>query len=223
MTGPWYLYLDESGDLGFDPEKKGRSNYFTICVLAISTVTRNQSIASAVRKTVRRKLTPRRKRKRSVAEFKGSSTSLEIKEYFFRQVTGAHFGIYAVTLNKERLYPQLQGRKERTYNYLARLLLDQIPFPDATETVHLVLDKRKSRPEIREFNTYISRELEECLQPNVRLRITHEDSRANPCLQAVDAFCYGFFRKYERQDEAWYNVFRGKIRYETLYLPPKKS
>lgn len=34
MTGPWFLYLDESGDLGFNPDKPGRSRHFTICILA---------------------------------------------------------------------------------------------------------------------------------------------------------------------------------------------
>jgi hypothetical protein len=43
MPGPWFLYLDESGDLGLDPDKQGRSRYFTICILAVSTTTRNRA------------------------------------------------------------------------------------------------------------------------------------------------------------------------------------
>ena len=221
MTGPWFFYLDESGDLGFNPDKKGRSHYFTICILAVSTTTRNRTVAAAVKKTLARKLNPKGKRRRIVQELKGNTTTLEVKEYFFRQLSGVRFGLYALTLNKERLYAELQKPKERLYNYLSRLILDQLPLENAVEAVNLVLDKRKNKKERREFNSYIARELGNRLPPDVRLRIIHEDSVNNHCLQAADVFCWGIFRKYERQDNDWYEVFRGKVRYESVYLPPK--
>jgi hypothetical protein len=192
MTGPWFLYLDESGDLGFNPDKLGRSRHFTICILAVSTTTRNRTVASAVKKTLARKLNPKGKRRRLIQEIKGNATSFEVKEYFFRQLSGVRFGLYTLTLNKDRLYPELQRQKDRTYNYLARLILEQLPIENATDTVNLILDKRKNRKERREFNSYIQRELASRLSPQVRLRITHEDSANNHCLQAADLFSWGF-------------------------------
>jgi hypothetical protein len=221
MTGPWFLYLDESGDLGFDPDKRGRSRHFTICILAVRTPTRNRTIAAAVRKTINRRLNPKGKRHRLVEELKGSATSLSVKQFFFRQLTGVHFGIYGLTLNKERLYPYLQKEKERFYNYLARLILDQLPFEDAEGSVNLILDKRKNRHQRQDFNHYIQRELENRLAPGVHLRIIHENSKDNPGLQAADLFSWGIFRKHERGDGAWYEVFQGKVRYDHVYLPPK--
>jgi hypothetical protein len=144
-----------------------------------------------------------------------------VKEYFFRQLSGVRFGLYALTLNKDRLYPELQKQKDRIYNYLARLILDQLPLENASDAVNLVLDQRKNRRERQEFNDYIKRELASRLPPGVRLRITHEDSVNNHCLQAVDLFCWGIFRKYEREDNLWFDLFQGKVRYHTLYLPPK--
>ena len=221
MTGPWFLYLDESGDLGFNPDKPGRSRHFTICILAVSTTTRNRTVASAVKKTLARKLNPKRKRRRVVKEIKANATNFEVKEYFFRQLSGVRFGLFALTLNKDRLYPELQSQKDRTYNYLARLILDHLPLENASDAVNLVLDKRKNRKERQEFNAYIQRELANRLPPKVRLRITHEDSANNHCLQAADLFCWGIFRKYEREDTGWYDVFQGKVRYDSVYLPPK--
>ena len=221
MTGPLFLYLDESGDLGFNPDKPGRSRHFTICILAISTTTRNRTVASAVKKTLKRKLNPKGKHRRMVKELKANATSFEVKEYFFRQLSGVRFGLYALTLNKDRLYPELQKQKDRIYNYLARLILDQLPLENASDAVNLVLDQRKNRRERQEFNDYIKRELASRLPPGVRLRITHEDSVNNHCLQAVDLFCWGIFRKYEREDNLWFDLFQGKVRYHTLYLPPK--
>jgi hypothetical protein len=176
-----------------------------------------------VRKTIRRLLNPKGRRQRVVAELKGNATSLRVKEYFFRQVTGIHFGIYALTLNKERLYPELQEHRQRLYNYLARLILNQLPLENADDTVNLILDKRKRGAQVQEFNRYVQRQLEDRLPPNVRLRITHENSRDNPGLQAADLFSWGIFRKYERDDSTWYEVFRGKLRYEDVYLPPKRK
>ena len=51
-----YLYLDESGDLGFDFVNKKPSEHFTIAVLAVKGHDNNRAIASAVRMTIRRKL-----------------------------------------------------------------------------------------------------------------------------------------------------------------------
>ncbi|MEW6262162.1 MAG: DUF3800 domain-containing protein [Thermodesulfobacteriota bacterium] len=222
MTGTWYLYLDESGDLGYNPDKEGKSRFFTVCVLAVSSRERNKIITSAIRKTIKHKLNPPGKRNRLVPELKGSRTSLEVKRYFFRQLSGVRFGIYALTLNKSRLYPELQKKKEITYNYLARLIMDCIPLESASEGVNLILDKRKSRPEILDFNHYLTKAFADRLHPNVIFRITHEDSAANLGLQAVDMFCYGFFRKYEKSDDTWFNIFKGKVLYDTVYFPDPK-
>jgi hypothetical protein len=178
-------------------------------------------VASAVKKTLARKLNPKGKRRRLVKELKANATTLAVKEYFFRQLTGVRFGLYALTLNKDRLYPDLQKQKDRTYNYLARLILDQLPLENAADAVNLVLDRRKNRKERQEFNAYIQRELASRLPPEVRLRITHEDSVNNHGLQAADLFCWGIFRKHERGDNRWYEVFQGKVRYDRVYLPPK--
>lgn len=64
-----YLYLDESGDLGFDFVTKKPSKYFTITILAVSKD--NKALASAVRKTIARRLNSKKHRKRTVNELKG--------------------------------------------------------------------------------------------------------------------------------------------------------
>jgi len=87
--------------------------------------------------------------------------------------------------------------------------------------VYLIIDKSKSLSEVKEFNKYIIRQLEGKLDPSIPLDINHFQSKENKGIQVVDMFCWGFFRKYERRDLSWYNVFKDKIVYETLYLPQK--
>jgi len=212
----WWLYLDESGDLGFDFVNKKPSNYFTVCVLATSNRDAFNRINRAVRKTLTRKL--RKPKSLKTAELKGSKTSLDVKKYFYRQIENEQFAVYAVTLNKLRVYENLARDKERVYNWIARLVLDRIPFQKATARVQLVLDKSKNKREIVEFNKYIMMQVGSRLDPFVPLDISHLYSHEDRVLQATDMFCWGFFRKYEKRDLEWYRVFQEKINLDELYL-----
>src|SRR3989304_259418 len=131
-----YLYLDESGYLGFDFVNRKPSKFFTVTILAIRGHENNQLLIKAVKKTLGRKLN----RKKSVAgELKGARTVLEIKRYFYFQVKDLKFAIYALTLNKRRVFEQLTRNKERVYNYISRLVLDKISFEKAHEQAFLIL------------------------------------------------------------------------------------
>lgn len=132
----WWLYLDESGDLGFDFVNKRPSRFFTVCILATSRPETNIRFRTAIRRTLRHKLNPKGKRKRWVEELKGAKTIFPIKQYVWKQVGDATFGIYCVTLNKKRLFPHLTEDKNRVYNYVSRLVVDQIPFEKANGKVH---------------------------------------------------------------------------------------
>jgi len=51
-----YLYLDESGDLGFDFINKKPGHFFTICVLSVRGRDNDRALAKSVKEAVRRKL-----------------------------------------------------------------------------------------------------------------------------------------------------------------------
>jgi hypothetical protein len=212
----WYLYLDESGDLGFDFEKKRPSNFFTICILATSSRDSFLKIGQAVRKTLRRKLNKPKTQK--IYELKGTSTSLAIKKYFWQHVADCQFAIYAMTLNKRRVYKNFAQKKDRVYNFIARQVIDHIPFEKASSRIQIVVDKSKGKPEIADFNNYIFRQLEGRISPDIPVNIDHLSSLDDAVLQAVDLFVWGIFRKYERNDKEWYDVFREKILFDKQYL-----
>jgi len=116
------------------------------------------------------------------------------------------------------IYPSLIADKSRVYNWVARMLLDQIDFPAAQTQISLIIDKSKSKPEIAEFDRYVGWNLKGKIDLKIPLIITHKDSKADLCLNAVDLFSWGIFRKYEKKGAAWYDVFAGKVRFEDLYL-----
>ena len=102
----WFLYLDESGDLGFDFFNRKPSRFFTVAILALRDTGNNRALINAIKKTIRRKL-----REKANAELKGSHTSLEVKRYFYGLVRPIRFGVYAVTLNKKRVYEDLTQKR----------------------------------------------------------------------------------------------------------------
>lgn len=215
----WYLYLDESGDLGFDFVNKKPSKFFTITILALSSREANRRMIKAVKLVLRRKLNNRRHRRRLICELKGTGTTLEVKKYFFDKLKDTKFGLYSITLNKRKVYERLAKDKSRVYNYVARRVLDMIPFEKNNGSrVELIIDKSMAKPEIEEFNSYIRRQLEAKLPPQGPLDIHHRLSHEHGGLQAADMFCWGFFQKYERGNTEWLEVFITKVLFDEQFL-----
>ncbi len=209
----WYLYLDESGDLGFDFVNKKPSKYITVTVLAVRDGS-HRKIEKAVSLTLRRKWNAKKKPE----ELKGAKCPFQIKKYFYGRIKDEKFALYSITLNKRRVYDRLAKDKERVYNYIARLVFDQIPFGNAEGGVEIVIDRSKTKRNIQEFNRYIIQQIKTQFDPKVPLRIRHEDSKVNGCLQAVDLFCWGIQRKYEHNDTEWLDIYKDKVIYDEQYL-----
>ena len=211
-----WLYLDESGDLGFDFVTKRPSKYFTICILMVHNKDSVKKLEKAVKKTIKNKL--RKPKNETSFVLKGSKTSLDVKRYFYKQVCELDFNIYSITLNKRRVYDYLTNSKHRLYNYVSRLLIDEVPLENATTNIRFILDKCKSKTEIRQFNSYILNQIEGRIDPTIHLRIEHLSDTNEKLLQAADLFPWGIFRRYERNDSEWYNIFKSKIAFNTCYL-----
>ena len=212
-----HLFLDESGDLGFDFVNKKPSKFFTITILVLSSTDANRKLIKAIKKTLSRKLNLKNKNK--VHELKGSSTTMEIKKYFYEQVKNIEFSICSITLNKKRLYQNLVKDKDRVYNFIARQVIDRIPLEKGEmRTVELIVDKSKGKPEIENFNSYIRTQLKTKIDPSIPINIYHRKSHEDSGLQACDMFCYGIFSAHENNKEEWRDIFKSKILFDQIYL-----
>jgi hypothetical protein len=214
-----FIYLDESGDLGFDYNKKKTTNKFVVTLLVCKSANARKAFEKAVRRTLKNRLN-RGKKERIITELKGTKTTLPVKQYFFRHIDNNEWGIYTLALNKRRVNANLRTKpgKEKLYNYLSNFLLQKLPLTDIAGNVELVVDRRKTKAEIKDFNQYLGNQLRDLLPPNSPLIIRHLNSAEASELQAVDLFCWGVFRKYEQGDASWYNIFQAKIKFETEYL-----
>jgi len=217
-----YIYLDESGDLGFNFRNKKTTKRFVITLLICFSNKTRRSFRKAVRRTIRNKVHRKMTKKLKTHELKGTRTSFEVKKYFLQNLRDENWEVYSLILNKIRVNKSLrtkQGQK-KLYNYLARVLLEQVSIrlKAAPKTVELIVDKSKNTAEIKDFNNYLECQLDALLPLDTKLNIYHLKSTETPELQAVDLFCWGIFRKYEREDFKWYDCFKDKVKFETEYL-----
>ncbi|MCH9022682.1 MAG: DUF3800 domain-containing protein [Planctomycetes bacterium] len=77
-----YIYLDESGDLGFDFTKDKTSKVFVVTMLVCRTQTAHKAIRKAIRRTLSNKVNKRKKYR--LQELKGSKVSFNDKGIFFQ-------------------------------------------------------------------------------------------------------------------------------------------
>jgi len=214
----YYLYLDESGDLGHPIQSPGASRYFVITVLEVRSDLARKAIEKAMERTVKNKLHKRGAHKsKPLTELKATATDLADKQYFYRQIAAVPFTVSTVVLDKERFSNHLQQNPNRVYGFITHLVLKGLPLEEATTRVILTLDRNVRGSTIKAFNEHLIKQLETRIPPLVPVSINHRASHEIKLLQAVDLFAWGFFRKYETGDTRWYEVFREKIAFERVY------
>jgi len=214
----YYLYLDESGDLGHYTDSPGASKFFVITVLEVINDKDKKAIEKAVERTLKNKLHRGHSRQMSsITELKATNTTFAVKQHFYRQVEKIPFRLYAVILDKTRFGNHLQFNHNRIYRFITHLVIKALHLEAAMTRALFVLDQRMGGAAIQEFNKLLRLQIESQLPPQVSLFIDHRNSNAMRPLQAVDLFSWGIYRKYEAGDTEWYNVFREKIKFERIY------
>jgi Protein of unknown function (DUF3800) len=221
-----YIFLDESGDLGFDFSNKNSSNYFCITLLVCYNKRTFFSFKSATKRTLLAKFN-HKNTKKVTSELKGSGTTLSVKQYFYKQLSKCadqDWEIYSVIVDKVALFKQASEYLEshRLYNLLSREIMERVDFSSLNDHVQLIVDKCKGKHERSIFDYFLKTNLESKLPINVSLNILHELSHNNVGLQAVDIFCHGIVRKHALSDISWYSEFSNKIVEEIRWKPKLK-
>jgi hypothetical protein len=213
-----FIFLDESGDLGFDPNKNN-SRHFTITLLVCEDKQVQDQIKKAVKRTLKNKINHKAK-KRIIEEIKGTGTSLEIKKYFCERMPETGWSIYSITVVKAKVYEHLstaQGKK-KLYNYLTKKIIEKLPQNSNIHSINLVVDKCKNKSERADFDQYIKLQLQQQFGLKTNISIHHEISKNDCCLQAVDLFCWGLQRKAEQQDCEWLDYFQNNVKVDLKYF-----
>ncbi|KKP30768.1 MAG: hypothetical protein UR15_C0001G0013 [Parcubacteria group bacterium GW2011_GWA2_31_28] len=197
-----YIFLDESGELGF---KESSSNYFIITLLSC-----DEGEIYALRrimKRVRERLLKKKDKRRP--ELKGNNSSDKIRMDVLGRFAKTKSEVFVVVLEKSKVYEYLKDKKDKLYNYLSNLILNECSFD--TAKVCLVVDKSKLNRSLREdFNNYIKNEISK-KSSSCNLLIKHENSQNYGCLQVLDFVSWAIFRSYEYGDLKFIDTIKNKI------------
>jgi len=198
-----FVYLDESGDLGFS---KGSSKYFVISFIAMDSKT-NLMLDRKI-KTIRQK----RRLKRNV-EIKASNSSNSLRVNVLCEICSLPIKIYSITVNKQGVYESLREGTNILYNYMTNLILVPYVEQEKIDNICIIADLRINRIyRGMRFGNYLKYKIfyEKGLR-NKKLDIKYLDSFSSNALQAVDYVAFGFFRKYERGQNKYYEILKERI------------
>lgn len=212
------IYLDESGDLGFDFSRTKTSRYLVIGLLVFLDDAAHTAMICAVKRTLKNKLP------KMTLELKGSNLVLPIKKYFLKEIVKQEkWRLYAAIADKRswvehhiRNHRREPGKKV-LYDELAKRLFSQIDYLHTARYLDIIVDRSKNKDEITIFDQVVTAEVKNRLGEKARLAIRHRDSKSDAGLQAIDLFCSGISRKYELSDYTWYQEFSDKIAVEIEY------
>jgi len=212
------IYLDESGGLGFDFDNPRTNRYFVIAILVCLDNQVNKTTIQAVKKTLRNKLP------KNTIELKGSNLAFAIKKYFLKEMNKTeNWCLYAAIADKKTWlahhnFNHSHALKKKTmYDEVAKRIFSQVTLLDNAKRVDIVIDRSKNKDEITEFNVAVTAAIRERLPSKSVLNIRHAFSHEEHGLQAIDTFCTGIWRKYEKNDLSWFVEFSDKMAAETIH------
>ena len=207
-----YIFLDESGDLGF---KTSSSRWFIFTIVIVN----NPRVLERVVKKIWR---PLKKKHKKLGELHAYHADDVTRGRMIKAASAIpNLKVLCVVLNKQKVYIDLQNQKNYLYNYTANILLDRLHARGelaAGEPIDLFVDRKDTKKRFREnFTRYLTEAMEG--RTKARFSVVLHASHENKSLQAVDFVSWAIFRKYERGDYKFYEMIKDKIIEEKLLFP----
>lgn len=199
-----YIYLDESGDLGFS---EGSSKYFVIAFVRLN---KPEGLKRCVRKIKQKYNIP------SNVELKGYETQLKIKkELLIRFSRLPDLEIYSITAKKENIEERLRTDTNIFYNYMTGLSLIEkvLKEPKGSEII-INIDKRiisiTSGFNLEEYIKY--KIWYEGGRLDLDLKIHYIDSHNSLAIQGIDIITNAIFKKHEWGNDDLAKIIWDKVK-----------
>lgn len=207
-----YIFLDESGDLGFS---KGSSRWFVLTIVFTNNHRKIEKCVKKVHKTLKKKY-------KKVSELHAYHTDEITRKRVLKLLAKTEdLKILSIILNKEKVYTDLQNQKSFLYNYTANILLDRLHNKNILkddDKVLIYIDQRETNKFLKKnFENYLTENLNGKIKNSFEIKI--KGSETEKCLQAVDFISWTIFRKYEQNDYEYYKIIEEKIIEENLLFP----
>lgn len=127
-----------------------------------------------------------------------------------------------VVIDKSAVKSSLRNKPKILYNYLVvdpvtnNILsaLQTLQMPETT-SITIQIDKSMAKEARKEFDKYFEKKTS-WVSSNMgyssrRVKVNHKNSYDDPCIQAADYIAGAAFRKFERNDSAYYDTLKDKI------------
>ena len=189
-----YIYLDESGNLGFT-EKSGK--FFVVAALCVE----EEKIVNRCIKNARKGLAKKYKQN----ELKFSNSSDANRRRVLNCIARRDVSISYLALNKDWVYPYLRQKPPVIHNYMIGQLLSNILHDVPFLRTNVIIDKFLHDKKIDGFNNYMD------IKSSVKMNIRHVSSAGNNGIQAVDFVAGAIHRKYRQNDDSFYRLIEDKI------------
>ena len=210
-----YIFLDESGDLGFDFSKKRTSKIFIITCLFVSKKRKIEKIVSKTHAELKKKY---KKRGGVLHAYHEKPIT---RQRLLKRLNDSDCSIMTIYLNKKRVYTRLQNEKEVLYNYVTNILLDRIctkKLIDINKPINLIASRKETNKFLNlNFKNYLKNSAvnNHKLKLSIEIRTPFEEKS----LQAVDFASWSIFRKWQYGDDSYYNIIKQKIAEENPRFP----
>ncbi len=205
-----YIYMDESGDLGFDMTKTRTSKFFIITFL----VTKDEKIPNWIIKKFFQWLKGRNIKIKSWI-FHSYRESSESISKLLTSTTQKDVKIMTLILDKQKVYTNFQDQKHMLYNRVVNVLIDSLItynlFSDNEKVIFIASRRETNRTLNENFLEYLKNRHKD--QPNIEFIIKPPQEK---WLQIVDTLCFAVYQKYEHKNDEYYNIIEKKILIEKM-------
>ncbi|MDO8529471.1 MAG: DUF3800 domain-containing protein [bacterium] len=207
-----YIFLDESGDLGF---KSTSSKWFIFTIVLTNDHRKIEKVIKKIRKGLKKEY-------KKVSELHAYHSQPIVKKKMLKMLAELEdFKILCIILNKKKVYIDFQKQKNYLYNYTANILLDRLhnkKVINVNEPIELYIDQKDTNKFIRDnFEKYLKGNF--IKRGNNKVNIKIKPSHTEKCLQAVDFVSWAIFRKYEKNDYEYYEIIKNSIIGENILFP----
>jgi len=204
-----YIFLDESGDLGFDFNKEKTSKYFIVTFLFVKEKT---TLERMVKKIFRGFSKMEVKSHNGVLHaYKETPRTRQKLLNLFREKEMSN--VIVIYLNKKKVYTKLQDEKHVLYNYVTNILLDCVytkKLIPTNEKIFLIASRRETNKFLnKNFSGYLKNQVKSNHKIDIEIEIKSPTQEKS--LQVVDMLSWSVFRKYEHGDDSYYNLFKQDI------------
>lgn len=211
-----YIFLDESGDLGFNFNKHGTSDFFIVTFLFLDG---SKKLLEKIVKKTHAELS--KKIKRRIGVLHATNEKPITRRRLLKRLANIDCHIMCIYLNKKEVFTKLRDEKDVLYNYVTNILLNRIYIKQVIQInkeIELIASRRETNKFLNEnFKIYLSQQVGNNSNKNMRISIKTPSEEKS--LQAVDFVSWAIFRKYEMGDEHYYNFFKTRIIEENPLYP----